>query len=198
MRRLVRVECPDSVARALDGRQAKVDSGSPVKKEWESFRHLKAYRELRKVLEEALGWRLRCSYCSDSYAADVEHFWPKENFPSRAFQFENLCLICAPCNRKKDARFPLTPDGHPLLIDPLFDDPWDSLFFTHQTGWISARMLSVVDGQPQYAEKGSVTLELLGDLINAQPVTSARARAWEQVVDRFAELVTGALRVRVS
>lgn len=191
MRRLVRVDCPDSVQAVLTRRQKNVDAGSPVKDEWNSFRQLKAYRDLRKVLEEALGWRLRCAYCSDSYAADVEHFWPKEKFPGRAFKFENLCLICTPCNRKKLARFPRTPSGDPLLIDPFFDDPWDSVFFSQTTGWISARVVGVGPDGPQYSPKGVATLDVLGDLINAEPVTSARRRSWLDLLKRFNELVTG-------
>lgn len=192
MRRLVRVDCPPAVQDVLDRRQVRVDGGKPVKDEWNSFRRLKAYRDLRIVLEEALGWRRRCAYCSDSLGADVEHFWPKENFPSRAFRFDNLCLICTPCNRKKLDRFPLTPDGDPLLIDPFVDDPWDSVFFSQTTGWISPRVIAIGEGGPQYAPKGIATLDVLGDQINAEPLASGRRRSWIDLLARFEDLLTGA------
>lgn len=192
MRRLVRLPCPASVQAVLDRRQSKVDAGSPVKAEWNSFRGLKAYKELRSTLEEALGWRRRCAYCSDSLGADVEHFWPKEKYPGRAFRYENLWLICTPCNRKKLDRFPLL-GGVPQLIDPFFDDPWDSLYFAAATGWIAARVTTVTsDGTPMHAPKGQTTLEVLGDLINAEPVRSARLRSWASILSRFEELLTGA------
>ncbi|WP_300681967.1 HNH endonuclease [Nocardioides sp.] len=192
MRRLIRIDCPPTLNVILQRRQTKVDSGSAIKGEWNSFRKLQAYRDLRAVLEEALGWRRRCAYCSDSLGADVEHFWPKEKFPGRAFKFENLCLICTPCNRKKTDRFPVDAEGQPALIDPFFDDPWDSVFFSHTTGWISARVTGIdPNGNPIHAQKGVATLDVLGDLINAQPVASSRRRSWGALVERFHELVTG-------
>lgn len=193
MRRLIREPCPAQLGVVLSRRQAKVDGGSPVSVEWKSFSRLKAYRDLRSSLEAALGWRRRCAYCSDSYGADVEHFWPKERYPERAFAYENLCLICAPCNRRKHARFPLGPSGAPLLLDPFFDDPWDSLFFIPATGWVSPRILALDPaGAPVYMERGKVTLEILGDTINAEQVREGRRRAWLSIVARFQELITGA------
>lgn len=192
MRRLIRVECPDPIQLELASRQSLVDTGSAVGDEWESFRSIVMYRQLRAVLEEALGWRRRCAYCSDSNGADVEHFWPKKKFPERAFRFDNMCLICTPCNRKKSQRFPRDTAGAPLMIDPFFDDPWDSVFFAPATGWIAPRMVAVVNGIPQYAPKGVATLDVLGDLVNGEPARSARRRSWADIVARFAELVTGA------
>lgn len=190
MRRLIRCECPKSVQSALDSRQEKIDRGAPVRVEWDSFRGLKSYRTLRLTLGRSLGNRQRCAYCSDSLGADVEHFWPKEQYPGRAFVYHNLSLICAPCNRKKSSTFPVDTAGTPLLIDPAADDPWDALFFVENTGWIDARIKSLESGHPIYSEKGVTTLAILGDQINSEPVAMARLRSWKQIVARFRDLVS--------
>lgn len=189
MRRLVRAACPSRVQKTLDARQKKVDEGSKVASEWNSFRRLVAYRELKRCLAEGVGWRERCAYCSDSLAADVEHFWPKEKYPERSFRYENMFIVCATCNRKKSTLFPFSTDSLPLLINPFTDDPWDSLFFVPTSGILAARIVGVESSQPIYSAKGSATMKVLGEILNAEPVRKARQRSWKQLVDRLAELM---------
>src|ERR1700743_2009579 len=124
MRRLPTAGCAVSLASILLARQAAVDAGTlAVDPAWKSFARLKAFETLRKCLRSPLGVRARCAYCSDSRAADVDHFWPKTPYPDKAFLFTNMLFVCPECNRKKSSTFPLDPSGLPLLINPMFDDP---------------------------------------------------------------------------
>lgn len=191
MRRLIRGDCPPSVDRVLQVRQRKVDSGEPVKVQWKSFSRLVAYRDLRTVLEAACGDRRRCAFCSDSMGADVEHFWPKEEFPGRCFLFENYLLACAVCNRKKGSKFPRDAIGQPLLVNPVYDDPWDSLFFDSLTGMLSPRVVAVSNGSVQLSRKGSATIDVLGDVLNSEPVRIGRSANWARVIERFSEYMDG-------
>lgn len=176
MRRLVRAACPPSVLTVLAARQAKVDGGASVAEEWKSFSKLVAYRDLRNALQAPLGARRRCCYCSDSLGADVEHFWPKDEYVGKAFDFDNFLIACPACNRKKLARFPLDAAGLPLLVNPVFDDPWDSLYFVPTTGLIDARIVAADGAQVTRSPKGIATLEVLGDQINGDPARIARQR----------------------
>lgn len=142
-----------------------------------------AYKKLRTFLAEPLGTRRRCAYCSDSRAADVEHYWPKKPFPQKAFTFENYLYICTECNRKKGDRFPFDDYGLPSLINPMFDDPWDVLFFAPATGYIAARIIEVQnDGTLLRSERGERTLEILGSILNSTPLLEGRKESWADVV----------------
>jgi uncharacterized protein (TIGR02646 family) len=113
--------------------------------------------DVTEVLARMSGRRLRCMYCVDSEASDVEHFRPKRRYPKHMFAWRNLLLCCTPCGRRKGDRFPMQ-GARALLIDPTREDPWAHLTFDPVLGNLTARYLA--DGQP--SAKGEATVVLLG------------------------------------
>jgi uncharacterized protein (TIGR02646 family) len=89
---------------------------------------------------------VRCAYCEDSLADEVEHIRPKSFFPDRAFAWPNYLFSCGPSNGPKGNRYGVVanglvaetvrrlsdpiippPDGVSALIDPRTEDPLDFL-----------------------------------------------------------------------
>ena len=87
---------------------------------------------------------IRCAYCEDSLAEQIEHIRPKDFFPGICFDFDNYLYACGPCNRPKSNRYGTVvgnvveevirrrgdavvppPAGPTALIDPRFEDPLD-------------------------------------------------------------------------
>ena len=200
MRRLIAAACPPGIAVVLDRRQAALDADpSRVQTSWKSFTRLKTYQELKTTLSEPLGARRRCAFCSDSRAADIEHFWPKSLYPGRAFRYENLLLVCPECNRAKLHHFPIDDEGLPELVNPAADDPWDVLFFVPTTGLIDARIIEISDsGEPVRDARGLATLKFLGGILNSTPVLEGRKSSWEVLVARLAALLQGTMALPSS
>ena len=128
--------------------------------------------EVRKSLEHL--FHGKCAYCEDRSEVSVEHHRPPANasggrksapdhYSWLAYEWENLLLICAACNRRKASRFPLRGSRapvlaefdevrareSPVLIDPGYDRPEWHLAFT-------------IDGRchPR-TDRGAGTIELL-------------------------------------
>lgn len=101
----------------------------------------------------------RCMYCGDSHGTDVEHFWPKGPYPRKMFEWANLLLCCAECNRIKGTEFPVN-NSEALMIDPTSDDPWKHLDFDPMTGNISARFCTKKNEWDIRGEKTVACLEL--------------------------------------
>lgn len=113
------------------------------------------YQKARPHLAEMQYWK--CGYCEKRVEVpfnDVEHFRPKTTADRGngrldpgywwlAWHVPNLFFACAPCNRQyKGESFPLVhgstalPEGahppgveHPVLLDPLHEDPIDHIVF---------------------------------------------------------------------
>lgn len=193
MRRIPATACPPQITTVLRHRQEKLDEDqTKVQGSWRTFVRLQSYARLRDVLAAPLGQRRRCAFCSDSRAADIEHFWPKSRYPGRTYNFENLLLICPECNRAKQSKFPLDASGLPLLVNPAFDDPWDVLFFIPSTGLLDSRITEVnARGEPVRDPRGIATLDVLGDILNSTPVLEGRKANWQTVVSRLANVLSG-------
>jgi uncharacterized protein (TIGR02646 family) len=87
-----------------------------------------------KVLGEMASGRGRCMYCEDSAGTDIEHFYPKQRYPERAFRWDNYLWACSHCNsNRKRTQFPVRGQ-QPLLIDPSAVDPMKHLQFLPATG----------------------------------------------------------------
>ncbi|GAA2749159.1 hypothetical protein GCM10009869_03760 [Amnibacterium kyonggiense] len=183
MRRIGPAACPPRVHTELTKRQA-LASASPsnVDDLWNAFRKLKSYGRLSESLAKPLGARKRCAYCSDSRAADVEHFRPKSMYPTYAFTFENMLLICTECNRRKWTKFPLDARGVPKLINPYFDDPWDVFRFMPLTGYLDSRIIGFEDGAPVRDSRGEATLDVLGEILNSGPLLQGRRDNWQRLL----------------
>lgn len=102
------------------------------------------FSEIRATLAEMSYGSVRCAYCEDSAADEIEHIAPKTVFPSRAFLWRNYCFSCGPCNGPKGNRFAVistagvreelnlkTLGEEPILqyalIDPRSENPTDYL-----------------------------------------------------------------------
>lgn len=176
MRKIARDTLSPSSARVLVRRHGALPRGTAaetVEREWGKMRRRsKAMREVLTVLRKMARARERCMYCEDSRGTDIEHFWPKRDYPDKLFDWDNLLLVCSGCNRKKNARFPLDHVGRPLLLDPTADDPWTHLFYEPRTGLVTARRTA---GGTDDA-KGARTLEVL-DVLDHEAIAEGRRRA---------------------
>lgn len=77
-------------------------------------------------------------YCEDSAGTDIEHFYPKSRYPTRAFHWPNYLWACSHCNSNlKRTQFPLH-GKRPALIDPCAVDPMKHLQFLPSTGEYAA------------------------------------------------------------
>lgn len=117
-----------------------------AKKQWEEKTYTvskkKAFETIRETLAEMCIGSVRCSYCEDSAADEVEHILPKNFFPELTFDWNNYLFACGPCNAPKSNRFgvvsrgavqehlrkkkdPVTPPpyGISALINPRVEDP---------------------------------------------------------------------------
>jgi len=91
-------------------------------------------------------------YCEHSAGSDIDHFWPKEKYPGRAYTWENYLWACGICNSHfKGSKFPRDENGVPLLINPAEEDPREHLLLTPTTGTYVAR-----------TKKGEATMPVLG------------------------------------
>lgn len=182
MRRVQRLPLPERTKRYLAKRQAKVDGGSPVDAVWKSSRQTQAMSQVESTLNQMAGLRQRCMYCWDSRGIDIEHYWPKSSFPEMAFDWENLLLACGGCNREKLDKFELDPQGNPLFISPVDDDPWDHLFFEPRTGLFAARVRAEANGASTVQDpRGSYTLKILQTL-SSEGCVEGRLRAYRNLV----------------
>jgi len=91
-----------------------------------------AFQVVRSALTQMHGELIRCAYCEDSVADEVEHIYPKDLYPERVFVWENYTYACGPCNGPKSNRFAifLATDGSEVDISPPKRKP---------QGWIPAR-----------------------------------------------------------
>lgn len=125
-----------------------------------------AFYEIRENLASSCRGRKRCMYCEDSEATDIEHFYPKSMHPSHAFSWDNYLLACSNCNSNyKRSQFPVDAVGHPLLINPMEDDPMDHLDLSFSTGKLVP-----------CTKKGEVSIKVFG--LDRQVLETGRRDAW--------------------
>jgi uncharacterized protein (TIGR02646 family) len=140
---VIRLQRPDEAAvlpqhtrRYLADRQQQAASfapGSPaIAAAWSAFLRTRARKDVERALN---GYsHTKCAYCEQIAAKDIEHFYPKANFPQRMFRWDNFLRGCKNCNNAKLARFPMDAQGQPLLVDPTADEPFHFLRWDFQTG----------------------------------------------------------------
>lgn len=164
MLRLIDVSLPTLAAGQLQSWQAVVDnepsfaeqvSAAKVQFKAKNIVSNATFKVVRARLIEMHGELIRCAYCEDSVADEVEHIYPKDIFPDRVFKWENYTYACGPCNGPKNNKFSIflasdgseqditpphpkqrpagwtqamPPAGDALLIDPRREDPLDFLW----------------------------------------------------------------------
>jgi len=169
MRKVRRLDLPLDTRLALHRRQKTVVNAADARTKWVQFRGTAAASSVVEVLRRMAGVRGRCFYCSDSLGVDVEHYKPMAIAPELAFVWRNHQWVCAACNRKKGARFPMRGDL-PLLINPSETEPWRHLVYVEPTGLIAPRF-----GPLEPDEVGLTTLGVL-DHLNYEAISNGRQR----------------------
>jgi len=131
---------PDAIEPVLrDHADRSADPGADGKALWHSFseriRHGRTCKQwLLDVLLTTSGGR--CAYCEAGEPTTVEHFWPKHDYPEKAFVLRNLMPVCVKCNGEKSNEFPLDDAGHPVLLDlySAAEDPVSFFAYTRDGG----------------------------------------------------------------
>lgn len=137
---------------------------------WDQQRNL-AFDEIKTKLRDAMspGHGL-CMYCEDSAGSTIDHYRPRQLYPTRSFEWDNLLWSCSICNTTyKGAQFPLDARGLPLLIDPTRDDPSEHLTLAPRTGKLEGR-----------TPKGQSTIRVLG-FDRRGHLDQRRAMTWRSV-----------------
>src|SRR5712691_1512173 len=118
MRKITREPIDRRTTAYLTKRQDRVNKGEVGDPAWKSARQTQTMQRVFHTLVSMAGKRVRCMYCEDSRGTDIDHYWPKADYPIKVFRWENMLLACSGCNRSKGRKFPLDKHGDPLLIDP--------------------------------------------------------------------------------
>lgn len=170
----------------LSKRQKAVHSAADARSSWDRYRRSAKSRDVVSVLKEAAGIRMRCFYCSDSAAADVDHFMPISINFNNTFRWKNFIWVCPVCNRYKGSKFPCDSADAPLLINPTRDDPWRYLILDTDTGVLAPRFR--VDG---YDTKATATLDILKP-INYEASIEGRNRTIIRLREAASRIPAGA------
>lgn len=124
------------------------DKNSKAKSSFSNKNRLgnKAFDEIKEKLEAMCVGSVRCAYCEDSKADEVEHIFPKDLYPEKCFEWENYVYACGTCNGPKNNKFAVfrrdngqfekvnikidnivqkPPEGSPVLINPRIENPMD-------------------------------------------------------------------------
>jgi len=161
-----------------------------------------AFGPVRDALAQMCGGTVRCCYCEDSLADEVEHIRPKDLYPEATFVWANLLYACGPCNGPKNSKFaildPMTgglidvtrPRGAPVrapsagdgaLIDPRGENPKD--FLELDLGG-TFYFLAVEGLPPRQRTRADYTIDILG--LNSRDVlVSARRNAFGSYLARL-------------
>jgi hypothetical protein len=155
MRAIKRSALSNATLKRLGELQAKVQTDASPRDRarllWES-KPKPAFAEIREALCDMAPGRSRCMYCEDSMGTDIDHFWPKADYPQGTFCWYNYLLACSHCNSNlKREKFPRDEDGKPLLVDPTGEDPATHLLFIPENGEFSP-----------VGVKGDITIEVFG------------------------------------
>lgn len=137
MRPIRRIPLADATQLVLQALTEKVDRAKDPRvaaaRLWRTKPAL-AFADVRSKLAKMASGRSRCMYCEDSFGTDIEHFYPRAQYPRHAFTWTNYLLACSHCNsNRKRNQFPFL-DRRPALINPTKDDPSAHLVFLPSTG----------------------------------------------------------------
>jgi uncharacterized protein (TIGR02646 family) len=177
MRHIHRGTIPKEVRIALKHQMVRCGDSAAAKQQWKTFRSTIACRPIVDELTRMAGVRNRCFYCSDSRAADVEHYWPIAIRYELTFTWKNLLWVCPECNRRKVSRFPVGDGGVPQLVDPTLVDPWQHFTLATSTGWVAPRFHGAIEDVV-----GRETLNVLATL-NFEAVAEGRLETVRRLHD---------------
>ncbi len=204
----------DAVSLAvLDALQDDIDEAADyasrvaaAKKGWDgrasSVAKKAAFAQVRATLATMCVGSVRCAYCEDSLADEIEHVKPKNVFPELVFRWPNYVFACGPCNGPKNNRYGVVvddivqelirrkneppvppPKGRPGLIDPRTEDP--TLLLELDLGGVTPEHQTLratynyqpADGlNPGDKQRADFTIDLLG--LNREVIRAARENAY--------------------
>lgn len=163
----------------------------------------KTFRALKKVLIDMCSGARRCAYCEDSVADEVEHFSPKNIYPSLTFVWSNLLYACGPCNGPKNNQFAVfalltglftdvTPprknpnpqppiEGEAVLIHPRQENPLDFLILDISDTFFFS---PIDDENTKEYERAVYTIDILG-LNSRSYLVEARENAFDNYIARL-------------
>lgn len=137
------------------------------------------FKVVREKLTSLCGEAGRCCYCEVSQPDEVEHVWPKDLYPERAFVWENYTYSCGTCNGPKNNQFavfvgwstrPLEvsrkpddpvvppPSGSPVLINPRTENPLDFMELDLEDTF---RFEPIADEGTREYERAAYTIRIL-------------------------------------
>ena len=148
MIQLPEVALAKAAQEGLRAYQAEVDAAGAYaarvaagKREFERRNHRGSpvFDEVKRALEQMCSGAIRCAYCEDSRADEVEHVRPKDLYPEVVFSWGNYVYACGPCNGPKRSHFGVFAEGRsevtelarkqgaeavePIAGDPVLIDP---------------------------------------------------------------------------
>lgn len=185
---------PDQVAQARKQFALRNKKGNPT------------FDEVKDTLDAMCAGARRCMYCEDSAADEVEHFRPKDLYPSLVFAWANYLYACGPCNGPKNNKFqvfdpagaavdvarkrgaPIVPplEGDPVLIDPRKEDPLGLLFLDVRDTFEYRPALQL---DPRNATRAEYTVNTLG--LNREVLRRARRGAFRHYAALLRRYVEG-------
>jgi 5-methylcytosine-specific restriction endonuclease McrA len=85
----------------------------------------RVFRVVRETLRLMCPGPLRCMYCEDSRADEVEHFQPKDLYPELVLIWKNFLYACGTCNGIKSNQFAVIQTGtpHHLVVTRMHGGP---------------------------------------------------------------------------
>jgi len=108
-------------------------------------------QKIRQILNEEFDGK--CAYCKSSIGVTsqgmVDNFYPKSKYPDKAYQLDNLLLVCQICDMSKADYFPTDEKGEPLLLNPRFEE-YNEHIKIDKTGLVT-----------HLTEKGRITIDAL-------------------------------------
>ncbi len=212
----------DALQAAVDGRPTYADQVAAAATAWKARASTAAgeaaFRAVRSTLAQMCIGPIRCAYCEDSLADEVEHIKPKNFFPDLTFNWSNYAFACGPCNgpksnrhaiaargrlkevfRKRGAPIVPPPAGQSALIDPRSEDP--TAFLELDLGGVGPDGMTLTATFDYLAKeelsatarvRAEYTIEVLG--LNREVLRIARRNAYGGFRARLREYVQQAER----
>lgn len=159
------------------------------------------FTRIRAALQSVSGDLVRCGYCEDSCADEVEHVWPKNFFPNRTFDYTNYLFSCGICNpaksdkfsvrhnelwidlpsQRKVSGFVVPPSANARFIDPLTESPLDFLWLDIVGGTLM--FVPIHDEGTLEYDRADFTINTLR--LNRKVLVEARKNAYQGFRDRI-------------
>ena len=148
---------------------------SKAGKLWKSKRRTSTMEKVVQTLTDMCSGILRCNYCEDSAADQIEHIDPKSFYPEKTFAWPNMAYVCSRCNGYKSNKHALflqsnghfhevrrsdepPPAGTSVLLNPRKDNPAE-YFTLDLSGTFN---ITVQRGlPPQQQKRADYTIETL-------------------------------------